>query len=737
MLYRIDEVIHSKMVPQQSDVPRQIWTLWVEGVEHAPPLEKTCLWSHEAANPTFTVSQLDLLSAINMTNVLSVIPKSSWDKMSKEAKSDVIRVFLLHKYGGVWADATLCMIESLDHWLQMDLDFTTFIRHDKKAARSKIKPWISSWFMVSRPGGDVITALRDSVIKFWKDREEAGEYYWLHRLFSNIMSSNGTALRNAFDPRTAITADPFHCEGLDKPKLPEHLPMFMINECNKDLQASVLQRIHDLFDDAQVTAPKFIEVPHQIWALWDKGVENAPPMEKTCLWSHKAANPTFIVNQLDLQSAIKMTDVFSVIAKSSWDKMSIQAKSDIIRVLLLHKYGGVWADATLCMIEGLEHWLHMDLDFTTFIRHDKKGDRSKIKPWITSWFMVSRPGGMVITALRDSVIKFWKDREEADEYFWLHRLFSIIMSSNGTALRGAFDPHTAISADPFHCKGLDKHKLPEDLPMFKITAEPCTDLRESILQRIHDLYGDAQVTAPTIIEVPRQIWGLWDVGVENAPPLEKTCLWSHKVANPTFTVTQLDLQSAINMTDLYSVIAASSWNKMSIEAKSDVIRVFLLHKYGGVWADATLCMVEGLEHWLHMDLDFTTFVRHDKRAAKSSIKPWISSWFMVSRPGGQVITALRDSVIKYWKDREEAGEYYWLHRLFSNIMSSNATALRSAFDPRTAITADSFHCQGLDKPKLPEDLPMFKISKCNKHLRESVFQRIHDLIRDSQGTASG
>ena len=47
----------------------------------------------------------------------------------------------------------------------------------------------------------------------------------------------------------------------------------------------------------------------------------------------------------------------------------LQAKSDVIRVLLLHKYGGVWADATLCMTEGLEPWLHRDVDFTTFIRN--------------------------------------------------------------------------------------------------------------------------------------------------------------------------------------------------------------------------------------------------------------------------------------------------------------------------------------------------------------------------------
>ena len=66
------------------------------------------------------------------------------------------------------------------------------------------------------------------------------------------------------------------------------------------------------------------EVPRQIWSLWDKGVEKAPPMQKTCLWSHKAANPTFTVKQLDLQKAINLTNMFSMITKSSWENMSIQ-----------------------------------------------------------------------------------------------------------------------------------------------------------------------------------------------------------------------------------------------------------------------------------------------------------------------------------------------------------------------------------------------------------------------------
>ena len=64
-------------LPQQrsSLVPKLIWSLWDTGIENAPTMQSTCLWSQRAANPTFEARQLDLQSAINMTNVLSLIPE--------------------------------------------------------------------------------------------------------------------------------------------------------------------------------------------------------------------------------------------------------------------------------------------------------------------------------------------------------------------------------------------------------------------------------------------------------------------------------------------------------------------------------------------------------------------------------------------------------------------------------------------------------------------------------------
>ena len=75
-----------------------------------------------------------------MTGLLKFIPQKSWDRMSLMAKSDVIRVFLLYNYGGVWLDATVCMTQGLQTWLNMEVDFTTFIRRDPVAEKGRVVP---------------------------------------------------------------------------------------------------------------------------------------------------------------------------------------------------------------------------------------------------------------------------------------------------------------------------------------------------------------------------------------------------------------------------------------------------------------------------------------------------------------------------------------------------------------------------------------------------------------------
>ena len=40
--------------------------------------------------------------------------------------------------------------------------------------------------------------------------------------------------------------------------------------------------------------------------------------------------------------------------------ITLQSRSDIIRLALLNRYGGVWADSTMLCLEPLDRWLTRD-----------------------------------------------------------------------------------------------------------------------------------------------------------------------------------------------------------------------------------------------------------------------------------------------------------------------------------------------------------------------------------------
>ena len=56
--------------------------------------------------------------------------------------------------------------------------------------------------------------------------------------------------------------------------------------------------------------------------------------------------------------------------------MIIQHKSDMIRSLLLLKFGGIWIDASVMCVQPLSEWLDYGKPFVTFVRNDHFMDQN-------------------------------------------------------------------------------------------------------------------------------------------------------------------------------------------------------------------------------------------------------------------------------------------------------------------------------------------------------------------------
>lgn len=152
-----------------------------------------------------------------------------------------------------------------------------------------------------------------------------------------------------------------------------------------------------IIDDALSIKPEKIlqETDKIIWSYWNN--TNLPEIIKLCIYTWKNNNPDYIICFVTEETLDKYININEL--PNYYYNKTHQYKSDIIRLTLLEKYGGVWIDASILINESLSlTWELKDFDvggyyldlFTTNMNN----------PVFESWF---------IAAPKNSpLIKEWK-----------------------------------------------------------------------------------------------------------------------------------------------------------------------------------------------------------------------------------------------------------------------------------------------------------------------------------------
>lgn len=248
-------------------------------------------------------------------------------------------------------------------------------------------------------------------------------------------------------------------------------------------------------------ATNSVSVPKVIWLLWLQGWEHAPEIAQASQESWSNRNPGWKVWLLDRDSLATFIprDQLNWILSSN---IPLEALSDLIRLELLHSYGGVWADATTICSRPLDSWLNQ---FTQegFFAFDRPGpDRM-----ISTWFLAAHRGSYIVERWREAAANYWHDRAERDEYFWVHKLFEVIHETDvcfksiwnsvpkiSAVHQFHFGPNSPLlygSPSPAHKDGL----VSPPVAVFKLTHKlrrPTTD--DSLMSAIIAFAKQEQVT---------------------------------------------------------------------------------------------------------------------------------------------------------------------------------------------------------------------------------------------------
>lgn len=166
------------------------------------------------------------------------------------------------------------------------------------------------------------------------------------------------------------------------------------------------------------------EMNKTLWMCWFQGEEDASlhGLNKKCIERWREFNPDWEVNVLDNQGIREIIpEYFEIIGDN---KVLLATCSEVVRILLLRKFGGVWADASVYPMDPLDAFIPEILNDVGFFTYrfipralsKRRGDRETV-----SWFLVAdRSEHPLIVKWADAYLSRFKDWPDEPKYFQFH-----------------------------------------------------------------------------------------------------------------------------------------------------------------------------------------------------------------------------------------------------------------------------------------------------------------------------
>lgn len=150
-----------------------------------------------------------------------------------------------------------------------------------------------------------------------------------------------------------------------------------------------------------------------IWMCWFQGYEdmlNKSPnsLNSICISRWISLNPDWEVKILSQDTiADYVPEYFKIVDRSPC--RSMPARADLLRILLLEKFGGVWVDATVYPMKPLSEFYNEIVNQTGFFTYryiPRGGYRREKKCETVSWFLcVNKPNFYLITKWKEEFVK--------------------------------------------------------------------------------------------------------------------------------------------------------------------------------------------------------------------------------------------------------------------------------------------------------------------------------------------
>lgn len=232
-----------------------------------------------------------------------------------------------------------------------------------------------------------------------------------------------TVFRNRLLPLFWVTNPAIHENQL------HYYEMKRIKKKYNHLLDNDARSIDDYFHQIEAHSSQKKVLNNKIWVCWFQGVDNAPPLVKTCIHSlRKIKGYEVTVITAENWDSYAAIPAF-IVEKWQTGKISNTHMSDILRLALLVQHGGLWIDATVLYDGdgGLPSYFTSSNLF--FYSNLLRGDLSSVG---SNWLICAKPDNQMLRLTLYLLYRYWEKNNHAVYYFIFHYFLKL-----------AFDRHPA------------------------------------------------------------------------------------------------------------------------------------------------------------------------------------------------------------------------------------------------------------------------------------------------------
>lgn len=157
-------------------IPKIIWVFWMQGVEVAPPLVQDCVAQMQRWTEGYDVR---VVTSENMADYVQIpehiLRKLKEGKISYTHFSDILRIFLLARHGGIWMDATVLLTGPLPDYITSGQLF--FFQPPRGSGNPHAG---SSWLIAATPHHPVAENVVNLLTEYWRKEDKLRDYFLFH-----------------------------------------------------------------------------------------------------------------------------------------------------------------------------------------------------------------------------------------------------------------------------------------------------------------------------------------------------------------------------------------------------------------------------------------------------------------------------------------------------------------------------------------------------------------------------